>query len=449
MAHGGGSPLAPVKGFVNWFEKFGIEPIVVFIVFGIGMFIAVFFYIDVPTSRWLGLLFASSPVWLPILLFFEWHHAWLEYVRKYFDIEYGRTTLEIQFPQDVFKSPAAMELVLVQMYQTATPDNYVETYWDGKHPPTYGLELVSDGGKIHFYINCPTKKYKNIVEAQLYAQYPGIIVTALPLDYTAEVNFDLDKWPLFSFHLRLKQPDVYPIKTYIDYGLDKDPKEEFKVDPMATLVEMLGNIKPTEKVWIQILIRAHLKHEWIRGDLATVADWKDDISAIVDKIAQREKGHDSGDERGNDLPRVTPGERDLIAALERSRGKYAFNTQIRIMYIAKEGSFNGTERIGALLTLWRNFDDFNRNQFGMSWRTDFDWNWWQDPTGWRRREYKRHELHEYKIRIMHGKHPIDKPFILTTEEIATIFHPAGRVITTPTMERVPSARSEPPANLPR
>ncbi len=37
---------------------------------------------------------------------------------------------------------------------------------------------------------------------------------------------------------------------------------------------------------------------------------------------------------------------------------------------------------------------------------------------------------------------------MTTEELATIFHIPGKVASTPTLARIPSKRSEAPANLP-
>jgi hypothetical protein len=57
-------------------------------------------------------------------------------------------TLELKIPQDILKSPEAMELVINQLYQTASPDNHVQTYWDGKYPPTFSLEIVSRGGDV-------------------------------------------------------------------------------------------------------------------------------------------------------------------------------------------------------------------------------------------------------------------------------------------------------------
>ena len=41
-----------------------------------------------------------------------------------------------------------------------------------------------------------------------------------------------------------------------------------------------------------------------------------------------------------------------------------------------------------------------------------------------------------------------KPIVMTTEELATIFHFPGQVATTPTISRSSSKKAEPPPNLP-
>ena len=41
-----------------------------------------------------------------------------------------------------------------------------------------------------------------------------------------------------------------------------------------------------------------------------------------------------------------------------------------------------------------------------------------------------------------------KAFILSTEELATIFHLPGRVVETPSFTRIESKKAEPPTNLP-
>jgi hypothetical protein len=380
------------------------------------------------------------------LLFFE---HWLLYVQKEFNVKRTRVSLEIKLPQDVFKSPEAMELVLNQLHQTATPDNHIETYIDGKHPPKFGLEIVSRGGDVRFYINVQKPKFKNITETQLYAQYPGIEVIELDIDYTAEIPWDPDRFKYFSLHFGLKKADAYPIKTYVDYGLDEMPDEEEKVDPITSMLEMLGSIGPGEYMWVQILIDGHREVTFKEGALFKKPDWKDEARAEIQKIvdnAVKRSGAEEG--RGNVMQLLTDAEKDTVKAIERSIGKNAFNTAIRAMYIAEADIYNPGERIGPLITGWRSYDDLNRNAIGVRWRTDFDWNWWQDPSGKKREAYKKQELDEYKRRYYTHQSKLDEPKVCTTEEIATMFHLPGRVASTPSLGRIPSKRAEAPSNLP-
>lgn len=108
-------------------------------------------------------------------------------------------------------------------------------------------------------------------------------------------------------------------------------------------------------------------------------------------------------------------------------------------------------RIGDLasrfLTTWFAYEDANRNGIGAKWRTDFDWPWWQDPSGHKRLHMKHNELDEYKRRVLTPQGHYS-PGIMTTEELATIYHFPGKVTTTPGLARLPSKRAEAPGNIP-
>lgn len=441
-----------IEGPIHFLEKFGVNVKVVLVLLGAGFIFLAVSIIDLEGSSVYGYMVATAPVWLPLVTFFLFFESWMEYVKKEYNLKNGRVTLEIKLPQDVFKSPEAMELVLIQLHQTASPDNHIQTYWDGKHPPKYGLELVSRGGDVRFYMNVPRAKFKNIAETQLYAQYPGIEVHELDIDYTAEIPWDPERFAYFSIHFGLKKADAYPIKTYVDYGLTDMPKEEEKVDPITSMLEMLGAIGPGEYMWVQILIDAHRTVTFKEGALSEQPDWKEaarkEIKKIIDDAVKR-RGVDEGEGRkGNVMMLLTETEKDTIKAIERSIGKNAFNTAFRGFYIAKKDAFRPGEQIGALITGWRGYDDINRNAVGVRWRTDFDWNWWQDPSGKKRDHYKKQELDEYKRRVYTHHNEIDAPKVCTTEELATMFHLPGKVAATPSLARIPSKRAEPPANLP-
>ena len=147
---------------------------------------------------------ALTPFWALWLLFHIWFAKWKSAVRKSFILYSGRTSLRIRFPQEVSKSPEAMEFVLAQIHNVQTPDNLMQTYLQGRQPLDYSLELVSIGGDVRFYANVPTKKIKSSFEANLYAQYPGVEIEEEPVDYTAEIPVGTHEWDMMSFHLGKK-----------------------------------------------------------------------------------------------------------------------------------------------------------------------------------------------------------------------------------------------------
>lgn len=397
----------------------------------------------------ISFLLALSPIWLPAVLFYLAYEKWVYYVHLKFVLSNGRSTIRIHLPQNVFKSPEAMESVLAQIYNLSTPDNLMHMYLDGRHPLTYSCEIVSIGGEVRFYMNVPTKKIKNTLEAQLYAQYPGVEVVEEPHDYTDEIVWDPDRFEVFSFHIGKKSDQALPIKTYIDFNLDKMPKEEEKYDPMSALVEALSTIKPHERIWIQILITPHTKKDYKNGHLFNAKPtWEKGVQDSINAIMKRDGRIELDPEEKKQM--LTVGERERIAAMERNVGKYAYDTGIRFIYIAEKGKFN-PDIFTPILRSLTQFDMLNRGALGVRWRTDFNYPMVSDPSGVRRERYKRNELMDYKLREYKARDRVDHADdtkVMSVEELATIFHlPSGTIIT-PSLPRITSTRKEAPSNLP-
>lgn len=438
------------KPIIGKLEKFGISAGYTLLVIGAAILLTTVNVTNPQLDRAISLLITLSPIWLPLVLFFVFFEKWMAYVQYKFRLDQGgRVTIEIMIPEEIYKSPEAMEVILTQLWQVSSPDNLFQTYLDGKHPPTYGLEIVSTGGRVHFYVNAWRKKLKNIIEAQFYAQYPGIEMRELPIDYAAEIPKGDAGWQTFTLHFGLKKDDVLPIKTYVDYGLLDLPKEEEKVDPITTMIDTLANIGPNERIWYQILIRAHREENFEVGSLHKKSDWKDAIDkAIEDVYSGAKKRGKSEDDEGGGFTPLTDGEKQKIKALERSRSKYAFNTKIRIIYAAKKEDFLPGERIGALITSFFPYNDANMNQIGLKWRTDIGYKMWADPKEKKITAWKWQTLDHYKRRYFDPMDSADRESIMSVEEIASLFHLPGRVELNPNLERIPSTRGEAPPNLP-
>ncbi|MFT5849595.1 MAG: hypothetical protein ACI9H6_000404 [Patiriisocius sp.] len=420
------------------------------VAFVVGLFIIFFVFnkIGLPQSKIVSFVFALAPIWLPIMSFLAFFTIYMNMVGKKFGLNSGRTVMEIILPPEVFKSPEAMENVFNQIYNAASPDNLMETYLDGKRPLPYTFELVSRGGDVHFYVTTPNKFAPSLTD-NMYAQYPGVEIKKLDLDYTAEIPKSLKGLSFMSFHIAKKNNEVYPIKTYIDLGMDKLPKEEEKLDPMTPMLEVLANIQPHQQMWVQFICIAHRAQNFKNGQLRSKGTWDKDVAAEIDKIMMRDGKTKTGVADLDGMPRITTGERDTIEAMERNVGKVPFKFACRIIYISNKNERDYDGGLFARMSRMISQTELkDRNGIGIRWRTDFNYNFISDPFNKKRPALKKAELKEYKTRKLYKKSGGMSYKIMTAEEMATIFHLPGGVAITPTLNRVTSTRSDAPSNLP-
>ena len=392
------------------------------------------------------ILSVTLPVWLPIVLGIFFMTQWLNYIQTEYIIKQGSVLLEIKLPIEVTRSPLGIEIFLTSLHQKGSP-NYVTTYWDGKIPPWFSLEIVSIEGQVRFFVWTP-KKFKSLIESQLYAHYNDIEIYEVP-DYTSGIKHDPENVPLWGTYFKLTEPDPLPLKTYIDYGLDKaDTKEEFKTDPMNSVLEFMGSLKKGEQIWIQILIQAHKKWGILEGRLFTRPEWKDKAKKMIEEI-RKEATPKNENSQYPGFPNPTKGQQEKITGIERNLSKFAFDAAIRGMYISTKESFDSS-RFTGLIGSFRQYSSNFMNGFKLGWFTDFDYPW-QDFRRVRRNAIEKGMLKAYKMRsFFHTpfRYYHARPIILTTEELATMWHFPGRVSQTPTLTRIVSKKAEAPANLP-
>lgn len=186
--------------------------------------------------------------------------------------------LEIKLPREITKSPIATETAITGFLQSAGASTVFARNFEGKVPHYGSLEIASLEGVIHFYIRVQ-RKFKILMETNFYAQYPDIEIVEAD-DYTKAIRYhhlsnDVSVWginwrtgeswkpnnPQTAEPYGTKEEpfkmkaDFLPIKTYVDYGLDKDPKEEYKTDPITQLLESMGALGKGEYMWYQVLVQ--------------------------------------------------------------------------------------------------------------------------------------------------------------------------------------------------
>ncbi|MDQ3076598.1 MAG: hypothetical protein M3Q63_00875 [bacterium] len=399
------------------------------------------------TYRVLAILFRLYPLWLPLTLGIAFWQTWVRYVRWNFFVNTPTTLLEVRLPKEITKSPAAMELALHALYQTGGESTVIAKYWEGKTRDWFSLEIASIGGEVRFYI-WTRNRTRNIIEAYIYSHFGDVEIREVA-DYTKSVRFDPNVNNIWGTTYKKKLGDSYPIKTYVDYGLDKDPKEELEHNPLFTLLEQFGSLKPQENIWLQLVVRAH-KKEKRRGFFSKAHDFSKDLE-------ERRKEFREGLE-GRAVPTELEGK--LINALERSVYKHAFDVGIRVLYVADKSAYSNTtitmlrnlfRPFGAEFSSDKNFPSFGRfnllKPYASRDTPDTDYPW-EDFKNIRMNRKKRLLLDAYKRRMFFYA-PYDELYsVLTTEELATLYHFPGSAATTPGLPRIQSKRATAPTNLP-
>ena len=405
----------------------------------------------------LPVLIGVSPLAVMVIFLVLFSDVWVRYVRadNFFREKY--VVLEILLPKETMKSPAAMELFLTALHQTGGEGSWYDKYWLGKVRAWFSLEIVSIEGQLHFFI-WTRAGLKTFVESSLYAQFPGIEVHETD-DYAKSVHFDPAVNTVWACEFKFAKGNHYPIKTYVDYGLDADPKEEFKVDPLAPLLEYLGSVGINQQVWIQFIVRAHKDDQEMEGRWFKTTDkWKDEAAMEVHKILGRDpvtKIAGGPDEEGQGKRTiVSPGEQEIAKAIERGVSKLAYDVCVRVLYVAKNDAFVGSS-VPGLIGCFKQFNTENLNGFKI--RTDI---WsprfgepWKDFKGIRENHMRKVALEMYKRRSFFF-HPYKgirhhaEPLVMNSEELATVFHFPGQVAATPTLARIQSKKGQAPSNLP-
>lgn len=271
-------------------------------------------------------------------------------------------------------------------------------------------------------------------------------------DYAKKIQYDSDTYNVWGCDFKLTGKDAYPIKTYVDYGLDKDPKEEFKIDPMAGFFEFLGHIGPDEQIWFQLIIRVNKgtlreDRKYKKGTLfIETISWQEEAQEEIEEIRKKATPERPGAEFPG-FPNPTPGQTDKIKALERSISKLGFDAGIRGIYLAKKDKFNGSN-IPALIVSLKQLGSNNLNGISPTrWFTEFGYPW-QDIRGKQKEQMRKDIIDAYKRRSFFYAPYQTTPFVLNTEEIATIFHFPGSVVQVPSLGRIPSTKGSAPPNLP-
>ncbi|MBI2450016.1 MAG: hypothetical protein HYV47_00610 [Candidatus Nealsonbacteria bacterium] len=415
-------------------------------------------------------------LWRPFLFFWRWWRmeTWMFAQKK--------VLLEIKMPKEVLKPLKAMEQVFSAIWgNTFDPPDWYEYWFEGKDLDSVQLEMVSLGGEPHLFVRCSEGR-RNAIEASIYSQYPEAEILQAD-DYIKYVPQDLPNkdWEMWGTDYILQKSDVFPIKTYSKFFEEQESiDEEKRVDPLATLLEGMAKLGPGEQLWIQIAASPVLSVTDIKA--GGTYDFVKEGRKVADKLAKREaapkqkpilteifeevvygKAPGPEEKKVEIFPaelRLTPGEKDVVEAVENKVAKRCFMCFARFIYLAKRdvyfggakaipfGFFNqfATENLNSprpypqTLTKIKHYITFINLPIPIS------------PFRLRRLFVRKRKLFFRYIKRFPPLFPKSSgktSFILNTEELATIFHFPGRMVApAPFVSRVESKRGEAPPGLP-
>lgn len=375
---------------------------------------------------------------------------------------------EIKLPKEILKPIRAMEIVMAGIHGAAYhPPDWWERWIDGQVQLSVYFEVASIGGETHFFVRT-WQPYRDAVESSIYSQYPEAEIQEVD-DYTKYVpqNIPNKDWNMWATDYKMLKDDHYPIRTYPEFETEREAMEEKIVDPVANLLEAMSKIKPEEQFWIQIIAEPISEEPLV--------DWIKKGKIIRDKLARRPealkqkpiiqkaaeilisgKTGEEKEEAREIIPpemKLTPGEREIITALEEKMSKPIFRCTVRFIFLGKRdvffkpnfrlgfSFFNAftTTNLNAIVPLGKTLTKIHR-----SWFLPIN-------TLEKRRLYLRcRKILRNYIRRLSPFYP--KPggtFMLTTEELASLFHFPGKAVApAPGVSRIESKKAGVPPELP-
>ena len=390
------------------------------------------------------------PLWMPIAAIISGWYVWQWYTRTKFLAKVNPVLLEVKMPRNLVKSPRAMENALSLLWTDSGETTFLNRVWQGQVRPFFSLEIASFGGEIHFYV-WVWKAWRHVVESAIYAYYPEVEIVEAE-DYAMKFKYDPAVHEVFATDWRLEpKNDAYQIKTYMDFELEKEIEEEYKIDPFAEVLERMSSIKPMEQMWIQILITMSRDKTHVKGTpwWETTARWNALIHHEIDSIRE----HSLGDYKEEEWRRYSrmpqPGPAEAILGMDRNLTKHPFNFGARGVYISDSKNFNGPTVTG-LRWIWRPMgnQEVGNQLRPRRWGNIFDWPW-QDLFDKRWVLHHRRFFDAFRRRSWFYQPWIMPHNMVSTEMIATIWHPPSNAIEAPGLRRIPAKRKEAPPNLPK
>jgi len=295
--------------------------------------------------------------------------------------------LHIVIPQgsgDVDKLESKFQELLISLRNTITGERFSFEYF-GYQQHTYFYIVVKED-------------LQGTIEGLIYSTFPDAEIYATN-DYT--LAFDPTKQGIAGVQLKLREKDVYPIRTY----------DQFEEDSMSQLFSVVSKIGSGERIWTQIIVDPH--------DDTGMFHFRRNIRFWFVRFKKFFSIRDRMRKEG--LKGVNKQRFELAKEKEKTK---PFKVSIRLAYIAQNNAV-ARSKLKSVINSFYQFTDTDINGFSASRITSSG-----------------AFIEKFRLR----KHA--KPYILSAKEVATLYHlpNADKVAH---IVHVLARKSDPPQDLPR
>lgn len=417
--------------------------------------------------------FTSSGGWIAFVLvgLYLWYKIGHDHLEKKFIGSNKQVFLHIKIEKENLQSLLAVEQLFANLHAIHTNFTFAEKFLEGKVNLWLSMEIVSIGGKISFIVRTP-ERYLQLVHAAFYSHFPNAEITEVN-DYMEHLKHwdpKTSSWDLWGTEFKLLKEPAYPIRTWREF--EHPTAEEPILDPLNSLYEALSRAEPHELIAVQYTLRPIQDADWVPKSQALVKKLKeeeDEHHSILERIfpflyfgskktvfevmtgGKGSKAHDPEEYRQPKVMRMSEGEKEVLFGIEEKMKKPAWETKLRVIYIAPKDRFDGTKKT-ALIGAFRGFSVSPSNVI----RPDVRGVW----TNYNYALFKGIEQPYVDYMIYYKKEELLKAFvrrsrwiglhemILNIEELATLIHFPLATNKTAQVERIDVKRGQPPANLP-
>ncbi len=322
---------------------------------------------------------------------------WLRY-RNRESLSLNSVLLQVTVPRENETKIDAAEQLFASLYAL-----YGSTRFEYFKPqPHVSFEIVGLPGDIRFYVNVPAK-YRDFVEKEINGAYPEADIVpvndpaAKQRDGTVigtEYNIFSDNGKVAFMWMNLKGADYLPIKNYKD----------LPVDPLSTLTSILGKMREGEGAAIQIMIQP------------ADSSWKKIGRSYIGSVKKAESNPEKASYKTDAKE---------LEGVENKLSRPGFHTTVRVVVCAQtqeaanahlsniKGAFSHFSGMNSFKKRWQ----FFRGLF----MTDF--------------------IYRYFPMIRQTS-------VLSSEELASLYHFPNKSIVTPGIHWLHAKRSAAPSNIP-